>query len=152
MVKDIVKVSPPSSMRRWSRRQQRRGKRFPCRFNSLANQRSLRRTIPVNPDDSGEAKGQCAVPCFSEKFLAEHTDDVRGHVPPFADYAHARSFGGSAVIASVHGGAEEDLRGRDLIHHNPDSQVLKPVRAVEPTHRSTSRQSPRGEVNIETHG
>lgn len=74
-----------------------RWERFLRRFKSDANLGSLRRTIPVSPNDFGESRGQCVDRYYIEKFLAEHADDVRGHVLDFADDTYARRFGGSKV-------------------------------------------------------
>jgi SAM-dependent methyltransferase len=98
IAKDFLKTILPSSTRRWLRGQQLRGERFLRRFKSDANLDSLRRTIPVNPDDYGESRGQCIDRYYIEKFLAEHADDVRGRVLDFADDTYARRFGGSKVV------------------------------------------------------
>jgi len=97
IAKDVLKAILPSSTCRWLRGRQLRGERFLRRFKSDANLGSLRRTIPVNPDDYGESRGQVVDRYYIEKFLAEHADDVRGHVLDFADDTYARRFGGSKV-------------------------------------------------------
>jgi SAM-dependent methyltransferase len=56
---------------------------------------SLRRTIPVSPTDFGGNRGQCIDRYYIEKFLDEHTADVKGHVLDFADDTYARRLGGS---------------------------------------------------------
>lgn len=55
----------------------------------------LRRTIPINPNDYGESRGQCIDRYYIESFLAEHIDDVRGHILDFSDDRYARRFGGA---------------------------------------------------------
>jgi SAM-dependent methyltransferase len=95
IAKDFLKAILPSSTRRWLRGEQLRGERFLRRSKSDANLGSLRRTIPVSPTDFGGNRGQCVDRYYIEKFLAEHADDVRGHVLDFADDAYARRFGGT---------------------------------------------------------
>lgn len=55
----------------------------------------LRRTLPINPDDFGESRGQCIDRYYIEGFLAEYTADVQGHVLDFSDDTYARRFGGT---------------------------------------------------------
>ena len=95
--KDLLKAILPSSTRRWLRGQQLRGERFLRRFKSDSNLDSLRRTIPVNPNDFGESRGHCIDRYYIEKFLGEHARDVKGHVLDFADDTYARRFGRSHV-------------------------------------------------------
>lgn len=96
MVKDLLKRIIPFPARRWLRAQQLRLGRLFRRFRSRTNIGSLRRTTPVSAD-WGWDRGQPVDRYYIEKFLAEHANDVRGHVLEFADDSYARKFGGAKV-------------------------------------------------------
>jgi SAM-dependent methyltransferase len=72
-----------------------RARHFLCRIRNPA-EIGLRRTTPVSVDSGGD-RGQPVDRYYIEKFLAEHTEDVRGHVLDFADDSNARKFGGAKV-------------------------------------------------------
>jgi len=95
--KNLLRAVLPPPARSRLRSWQLRGERFLRRFKSAANLSSLRRIVPLNPNDFGESRGQCIDRYYIEEFLAAHADDVRGHVLDFADDAYARRFGGSKV-------------------------------------------------------
>jgi SAM-dependent methyltransferase len=89
--KQLLKTVLSSPVRRWLRNQQRRLQRlFPPRL----------RTAPVSAD-WGWSRGQPIDRYYIERFLAEHADDVRGHVLDFADDTYARRFGSKATQVDV---------------------------------------------------
>jgi len=95
-IKNLLKRITPSPVRRWIRAMQMRAGHLLRRLRSPVDIGSLRQTTPVSID-SGWDRGQPVDRYYIEKFLAEHTDDVRGHVLDFADDLNARKFGGTKV-------------------------------------------------------
>lgn len=94
--KTILKSILPPPARRWLR-WQLSAERFLRRFKSDADLASLRGTVPVNPADFGESRGQCIDRYYIEKFLAAHAEEVGGRVLEFDGDAYARRFGGHRV-------------------------------------------------------
>jgi SAM-dependent methyltransferase len=93
--KNFLKMIIPSPCRHWLRGWEMRAKHFLCRIRSRGDI-GLRRTTPVS-FDSGWERGQPVDRYYIEKFLAEHAEDVRGHVLDFADDSNARKFGGAKM-------------------------------------------------------
>jgi SAM-dependent methyltransferase len=89
--KDLLKAVLPASARRWLRRQPLRFQRLFLQDSFLYNQ-----ITPVDPQWGGK-RGQIVDRYFIDKFLAEHADDVRGHVLDFGDDIYARRVGGDKV-------------------------------------------------------
>ena len=94
ILKDLLKLVIPSPARRWLRRQPFRVERLLCRVGRHGDIAAFRRTSPVS-NDWGRSRGQIVDRYYIEKFLAEHTDDVHGHVLDFCDDCYARKFGGA---------------------------------------------------------
>jgi SAM-dependent methyltransferase len=94
ILKDFLKLVIPSPARRWLRRQPFRVERLLCRVGRHGDIAAFRRTSPVS-NDWGRSRGQIVDRYYIEKFLAEHTDDVHGHVLDFCDDCYARKFGGA---------------------------------------------------------
>jgi SAM-dependent methyltransferase len=89
--KDLLKVVLPPPARRWLRRQ-------PLRVQRLFRGDAVfyRRTTPIDKDWGGK-RGQIVDRYYIEKFLAEHAEDVRGHVMEFGDDVYTRQFGAANV-------------------------------------------------------
>ena len=60
---------------------------------------SLRRLAPISRQ-FGFDRGQPVDRYYIERFLADHTDDIRGHVLEVGDDTYTRRFGGERVAAS----------------------------------------------------
>jgi SAM-dependent methyltransferase len=93
-LKGIMKEVAPGSARRWLKDRRFYLERLRLSLGFWAGPGLLRRITPINPNDYGESRGQCIDRYYIERFLAEHADDVRGHVLDFADDVYARRFGG----------------------------------------------------------
>ena len=91
--KELLKSILPPSARRWLRRQ-------PLRVQGLLSRDATfyRRTTPVDKAWGGK-RGQIIDRYYIEKFLAEHAEDVRGHVLEFGNDAYTRRFGDGKVAA-----------------------------------------------------
>jgi len=89
--KSLLKAVFPSPARRWLRRQPLRAQRL-----LLGDSVLYRQITPVDPNWGGK-RGQVVDRYFIERFLAEHAEDVRGHVLDFGDDVYARRFGGGKV-------------------------------------------------------
>jgi SAM-dependent methyltransferase len=89
--KDLVKAVLPASARRWLRRQPLRLKRLFLRDSFLYRQ--------IHPVDLhwGGKRGQVVDRYFIENFLAEHAEDVHGHVLEFGEDVYTRRFGRDKV-------------------------------------------------------
>jgi len=90
-VKSLLKTVLPPPARRWLRRQPLRVQRLFSRNAGL-----YRRTSPFDKNWGGR-RGQIVDRYYIERFLAEHTDDVHGHVLDFFDDTYARQFGGDQL-------------------------------------------------------
>ena len=93
--KELAKAVLPLSVRRWLKAQPLRAERLARRIQSDADLGSLRRVTPANGADFGGRRGQIIDRYYIEKFLAEHAEDVRGHVLDFFDDCYACRFGGA---------------------------------------------------------
>jgi len=89
--KGLLKAVLPAPARRWLRRQPLRAQRL-----LLGDSVLYRQIEPVDPNWGGK-RGQIVDRFFIERFLAEHAEDVRGHVLDFGDDAYARRFGRAKV-------------------------------------------------------
>jgi SAM-dependent methyltransferase len=90
-VKSLLKTVLPPPARRWLRRQPLRVQRL---FRGDAG--LYRRTAPFDKHWGGR-RGQIVDRYYIEKFLAEHADDVHGHVLDFFDDEYTRQFGGDKL-------------------------------------------------------
>jgi SAM-dependent methyltransferase len=114
--KDVLKAVLPYSARRWLRRQPLRIQRLLRWDVSL-----YRRTKPVDAHWGG-SRGTIVDRYYIEKFLAEHADDVRGHVLEFGNDTYARRFGGGKVT-------KVDVL--DLGVENPDATIIADLNHAE---------------------
>ena len=89
--KNLLKAVLPHPLRLWLRRQPLRVQRW---FRGDID--LYRRTTPYDRNWGGK-RGQIVDRYYIEKFLAQHADDVRGHVLEFGDDAYTRRFGGANV-------------------------------------------------------
>ena len=94
--KNLLKAVLPPPARRWLRRQPLGLGRMLCRLGGGGEVDLLRRTTPAG-EGWGGPRGQIIDRYYIEKFLGEHTGDVKGHVLDFGDDANARRFGGAKV-------------------------------------------------------
>jgi SAM-dependent methyltransferase len=92
-LKDLLKSTLPAPSRRWLRRQPLRWQRFLSIGPSI-----YRRTTPIDINWGGK-RGTIVDRYYIEQFLAQHAEDVHGHVLDFNDDAYARRFGGAKVTA-----------------------------------------------------
>lgn len=92
-----IKELLPAPAAQWLRKRRRSLERLRLRFGRSL----LRRTAPINAADYGESRGQCIDRCYIERFLAEHAQDVKGHVLEFGDDAYARRFGNGITRIDV---------------------------------------------------
>ncbi len=90
-MKDVLKAILPRSTRLWLRRQPRNALRVISWDFDL-----FRRTKPIDANWGGK-RGQIVDRYYIENFLAEHSNDIRGHVLDFGDDTYAHQFGGSKV-------------------------------------------------------
>jgi SAM-dependent methyltransferase len=67
-----------------------------CRLGGEGEIDLLQRTTPAG-EGWGGIRGQIIDRYYIERFLAEHADDVRGHVLDFGDDAYTLKFGGAKV-------------------------------------------------------
>lgn len=111
-VNGLVKKLVPVSIRLWLRRQERRFSHRPplgwVRFGSL------RRFQPICPN-YGFSRGQPIDRYYIEQFLAEYSDDIKGHVLEIAEDRYSSKFGGAKVIKL------------DILHpddQNPDATIV----------------------------
>ncbi len=82
----------------------------------------LRRLEPVSRA-FGMDRGQAIDRYYIERFLAAHTEQIRGHVLEFGDDAYTRRFGGARVVA------------RDVLHptrDNPAATIVADLDRGEP--------------------
>ena len=70
-----------------------------CRLGGKGEIDLLQRTTPAG-EGWGGIRGQIIDRYYIERFLAEHADDVRGHVLDFGDDAYTLKFGGAKVTQS----------------------------------------------------
>ena len=90
-VRERLKGVLSAASRRWLLRQPLRLQRL-----LLGDAALLRRTSPIDANWGGR-RGQVIDRLYIERFLAEHTADIRGHVLEFDDDTYARRFGGARV-------------------------------------------------------
>lgn len=90
-MKDVLKAVLLHSTRRWLRRQPRN---VLCTVSWDFD--LFRRTTPIDPHWGGK-RGQIIDRYYIEKFLAEHSSDICGHVLEFGDDTYAKQFGGAKV-------------------------------------------------------
>lgn len=107
--KSFLKAVLPSSARRWLRRQ-------PLKVDRLlwGDVELLRRTTPIG-DEWGGSRGLIIDRYYIEKFLARHTDDIRGHVLEFGDDAYTRRFGGDKVAQGDVLNLTRDIPGTTIV-------------------------------------
>jgi SAM-dependent methyltransferase len=105
----------PSAARSWLRRQRVGLERLLRRVGVSPGASLLHRTIPINPSDYGESRGQCIDRYYIEKFLEAHVDDIRGHVLDFSDDTYARRFGGDRA---------KQIDVLDLSPQNPHATII----------------------------
>jgi SAM-dependent methyltransferase len=106
---DALKAILPCFPRRWLRTRLQHADGLLHCAGGNADFGSLGRTIPFNPVDYGESRGQCVDRYYIEKFLGLHINDVQGHVLDFADDFYTRKFGGTKVTQV------------DVLHHTADN-------------------------------
>jgi SAM-dependent methyltransferase len=85
----------PSAIRPWLRDKRLQLERLRRRVGIAPGPSLLRRTLPINPNDYGESRGQCIDRYYIEGFLTLYANNVRGHVLDFSDDTYARKFGGA---------------------------------------------------------
>jgi SAM-dependent methyltransferase len=110
--KDLLKAVLPPQTRHWLRRQPLRAQLWFRRGSGL-----YRRTSPFSRNWGG-GRGRIIDRYYIEDFLAEHSDDVHGHVLEFFDDAYTRQFGGDKVTKA------------DLLHltaDNPHATIIADI-------------------------
>lgn len=101
--------------RSWLREKRLSWERLCRRVGIGAGPSLLRRTLPINPNDYGESRGQCIDRYYIENFLTAHVDDVQGHVLDFSDDTYARRFGGTKMTS---------IDVLDLSAENPHATIV----------------------------
>lgn len=112
ILRRVTRRAVPASWRAWLRGQRAGGALTPppgwVRFGSL------RRSVPISRR-WGKDRGTPIDRYFIEQFLAEHAQDIRGHVLEVGWATYTRKFGAGAVVTS------------DVLHaraDNPDATIV----------------------------
>jgi SAM-dependent methyltransferase len=96
-MKAALKALLPVPARRWLRAKQRRLEQWPpvgfVRFGSLRRLQPISRVF-------GFDRGLCIDRYYIENFLAQHAEDIQGHVLEIGDDTYTRRFGGEGVVRS----------------------------------------------------
>ncbi len=96
---EALKRAIPAGLRHWLSRKRFEFGRKMLWADRLTDFAALRRVTPYRPA-FGWYRGQCIDRYYIEKFLAEHSKDIHGHVLEVAEPVYARQFGGERVTAS----------------------------------------------------
>jgi SAM-dependent methyltransferase len=96
-MKAALKALLPVRARRWLRAKQRRLEQWPpvgfVRFGSLRRLQPISRVFGLD-------RGVCIDRYYIENFLAQHAEDIRGHVLEIGEDTYTRRFGGDRVARS----------------------------------------------------
>ena len=94
IIKDIVPFTLRRRLRSWQQGMSVRPRRGTVRFGSLNGVKPISSTF-------GFDRGSCIDRYYIEKFLQQHSRDIRGHVLEVADNEYTRRFGSGVVQSTV---------------------------------------------------